>query len=152
MSRAMTEDEAGDLFLKQVAAYVAWWDAEARAPTAIEKLEGLAHSILVILDGGAGFLPGFKVIPDPHEDDERYHRDRNEDWWPNDVDIAGDLHERIHEWYPERPARDSVFEAAVQQAVTAKLTALARAMKKSLHPDLLDLVVTCFQIKLSEVE
>lgn len=36
-------------------------------------------------------LPGFKVIPDPHPDDAEFNRSEGSDWWPNDVDIRGDV-------------------------------------------------------------
>ena len=59
------------------------------------RLNGLAFSILVILDGES-MIPGFKVIPDPHSDDKQYCIDNNEDWYPDDVDISGCLHEQLH--------------------------------------------------------
>lgn len=95
-SRAMTEDEVRTTVLQTVAEYVDYWERETRVTDLREKLEGLAFSILVILDGGAGLIPGFKVTPNPHPDDEAYHRKEGTNWWPTDVDIAGELHERIH--------------------------------------------------------
>lgn len=50
------------------------------------RMEGLIHSVLVMLDGGSG-LPAFNLTPAPHPDDEAFHRDNGEDWWPSGVVI-----------------------------------------------------------------
>jgi len=94
----MTEEEVRTTVLETVAAYVTYWEKESRTPAVRDKLEGLAFSILVILDGGAGLIPGFRVTPDPHPDDEAYHKSEGSNWWPTDVDIAGGLHEQIHKY------------------------------------------------------
>ena len=51
-------------------------------------------SMLVLLDGGTE-LPGFSVTPDPHESDKEYNQEKGRNWFPDDAEIAGCLHE---EW------------------------------------------------------
>lgn len=73
-------------------------------------MEGLVHSILVILDGNDGSsLPGFVVSPYPHPDDQAFHLEEGENWYPPFVDcgtlhlgIAGMLHERWAKTYQDR--------------------------------------------------
>ena len=92
--RQYTREECREMFLDEIRASVRYWLGEKSVPTAKEKLEGLAFSILVILDGGTG-LPGMKVTPNPHEDDAEFHREQGENWWPDGVDIGGGLHEEF---------------------------------------------------------
>jgi hypothetical protein len=92
MSRELTEEECRKQFLDQVRTYIDHW---SHKNTSVEdKLKGLAFSIMVILDGGTN-LPGFAVIPYPHEDDRQFCIDNNINWWPDGVDISGSLHEEL---------------------------------------------------------
>jgi len=94
--RVMTADEVEAEFLRHVAGIVDYWDKESRVTSAREKMEGVAFSILVLLDGGAALLPAYAVSPRPHPSDEEYRRGQGQNWYPSDVDIAGSLHEKIH--------------------------------------------------------
>lgn len=100
--RELTEDEVQRVFLDHVRAMCRYWVQESRATTVKEKVEGVAFSILVALDGGNIGLPGFIVVPSPHPDDKEYRRSRGENWYPeNDpgavkCDIGGSLHEHFH--------------------------------------------------------
>ncbi len=93
-ARAWTEEEVRAKVLDHVAAMTRYWENESRAPTTREKLEGLAHSMLVMLDGGAMGVPKFTVTPDPHPSDRQFHIDEGANYFPEkDCDIAGPLHE-----------------------------------------------------------
>ena len=99
--REMTEEEVRQEFLEYIAVMVNYWDHTAPARTQRERLSGLVHSLLVMLDGGTD-LPKFIVVPDPHPDDREFHRGEGDNWWPENLetgvrcDIAGSLHEQ---WY-----------------------------------------------------
>ena len=95
--RVMTVDEVRAVFLDHVAGIVDYWENESRAGSVRDRLEGVAFSILVALDGEAAMLPGFTVTPSPHESDEAFHRKEGTNWFPNDVDIADGLHEHLHD-------------------------------------------------------
>ena len=95
MTRPYTEDEVRDQFISYIHILIRYWN-DVDKPTCYEKMAGLAFSILSTLDGESVELPGFKVIPDPHPDDEGFHRLEGENWYPDDVDIGGSLHERFH--------------------------------------------------------
>lgn len=100
MPREYTTDEVRKQFLELVWTYIGYW---GRLPgkTPRERLEGLAFSMLVILDGGSA-LPGFIVVPCPHPDDKEFHKDEDENWFPENYEspvncnIAGSLHELFH--------------------------------------------------------
>lgn len=92
-TRALTEEEVRNLFLEHIKNMIEYWLAENR--TEKRKLEGLAFSILVAIDGETD-LPAFKLIPDPHPEDKQDHIDNGENWFPDDIDIAGCLHELFY--------------------------------------------------------
>lgn len=101
--REYTRKEMQDKYLQQIRAMIAYWKTEKNAPTLKEKMEGLAFSILVMLDGKS-VLPGCEVKPYPHPDDKRYQITSGENYYPIGCDIAGDLHERWHKKEIERNA------------------------------------------------
>ena len=91
MPREKTIEEVQRDFLGHVWDMIDYWEKESRAETPRAKLEGLAHSLLAALDGCSMELPGFAVIPNPHPDDKAWCIERGEDWYPDDVDIGGEL-------------------------------------------------------------
>lgn len=97
MSRAYTEEEVRDMFLDHVRNLVSYWEREQRAPTAREKLEGLAFSIMNIFDGSTD-LPAFDIVADPHEDDKEFHIEEGNNWFePGTIINDCMLHELIFE-------------------------------------------------------
>lgn len=71
MSRAYTIEEVRDDFLCTVRQMAKNW-ADLPDKTNRERCDGLAHSILVLVDGCAG-MPGFTMTPSPHPDDKVLH-------------------------------------------------------------------------------
>lgn len=69
--------------------------------TVRQKLEGVAFSILSMLDGESGCLPQFLVALDPTSTDQKYYKLRGENWYPSNEgvevkgNIAGDLHNKF---------------------------------------------------------
>lgn len=99
--RVYTQDEIRRKFLTHIAALVQFWSDLPEGGPVDQRLEGLAHSILVALDGYAVALPGFVVAPAPHADDRTYAAEHGENWYPETpvvaCDIAGHLHEMLFE-------------------------------------------------------
>jgi len=97
--REYTMEEVREIFLGHIHMMVNYWDSDPRIENQTARLEGLAFSILVALDGGASGCPGFIVAPSTHPSDKEYHRKNLENWYPqnNDAvvkcDISGCLHE-----------------------------------------------------------
>lgn len=80
MSRPYTQEEVQYLFLEQVQKAVQFWKGSTVSEGT--KLEGVALSILGILDGTSVHLPGFIVAPNPLPCDTEYYRDLCTKWYP----------------------------------------------------------------------
>lgn len=101
--RALTEDEVRDLFLNAVAGIANYWaTTNLEDGSAKSRCQGVAFSILALLDGSNIGLPGMKVIPNPAAEDEEYLKNEGKNWFPDDVDIGGGLHELIHSHFQKR--------------------------------------------------
>lgn len=96
-----TAEECRDKFLTHLAGLVEHWANESRAPSALEKLNGLAFSMLVLLDGGSGMMPAFDVYPSPHEEDAEFNREMGNSWWPEDVPLPLAMHEMWDKFAPK---------------------------------------------------
>lgn len=104
--REFTEDEVRKAFLEYVWQIIDYWEGQCDQEVAQypcrKKLEGLAFSLLVTLDGESIDLPGFIVAPRPHPSDKAYHQENNENWWSENhnadvkCDIGGCLHELFY--------------------------------------------------------
>lgn len=124
--REYTSDECREMFLDQIRAYVHYWattelhpasEAENRSEIH-RRLDGLAFSILNILDGTSAGLPSFVVAPSPHPDDKEFHKNEGENWWPRNHKVEDKLRGALHisekgyvqlhdEYYrPERERRE----------------------------------------------
>lgn len=97
--REYTEDEIRAKYLRYMWGVLEYWE-ELPNKTEREKMEGFFFTFLSTIDGSSGNLPGFKLIPDAHPDDKEHHKMFGENWYPEDTDIAGSLHERMHEYGP----------------------------------------------------
>lgn len=100
MCREYTMEEVRSMFLEHVHNLVDYWE---RLPgkEMKERLEGLAFSILVALDGESATLPSFMVVPDPHEDDKAYFQNEGENWFPEPAQQLDGL-EWLHEHFYEK--------------------------------------------------
>lgn len=98
--RAWTAGELRDQFMDTCRAYADWWADPAHSPDSTwpERVQGLLHSLLVIVDGGNGGLPAFKLLADPHPDDKQYHISEGENWIEPGTEITEDvsLHEQLY--------------------------------------------------------
>ena len=93
--RAYTEKEVREHFLNHVRNMIRYWHGETQATTTLDKMEGLAFSILSCIDGCSMALPGFKMTPNPDKSDKQYSIDNGENWYPTNIDIAGSLHDQL---------------------------------------------------------
>lgn len=97
MSKQKSEQEVRNDFLEKVNLLIEYWKNQSGSDE--DKLEGLAFSIFVALDGESADLPGFIVAPYPHKDDKKYRIGMGQDYYPDNnnskvkCDIAGSLHE-----------------------------------------------------------
>lgn len=94
-SRAYTEEEVRMEFLNYIAGMAYYW-AKQPGLTDLEKCNGLAFSVLTLIDGGT-FMPSFDLIPCPHEEDKDFHIEEGENWYEPTVINNCQLHELWHE-------------------------------------------------------
>lgn len=84
--RQYTAEEIRDMLIEHIWELIEYWEKEERRETSRSKLEGLAFSILSMLDGATLELPAFALIADPHSEDKDYHIECGENWFPeNDL-------------------------------------------------------------------
>lgn len=95
--RAKTKEEVVEEFLDHIRGMITYWEKEDRRPDVHGKLEGLAFSILVALDGGSMDMPGFDLTPNPHPSDKECLKERGENWYePIVINDDCQLHERFY--------------------------------------------------------
>lgn len=98
--RAWTADEVRDMLIASVWSMARYWasldgsNVSADA-TPLDRTTGMAHSMLALLDG-ASELPSFKLVPDPHPDDEGFNRAERRNWFSNETVIDDMLHEHLY--------------------------------------------------------
>jgi hypothetical protein len=101
---AYTTDEIRQNFLREIRRKVKYWAAVDDKNTN-ERLDGLAFSILSMLDGGVDNIPPFIVTPisseekriDAIQNGQKYYVGTNSNMVTND--IAGILHEQYYNKY-----------------------------------------------------
>lgn len=96
--RAFTKEEIREKLLSHFRGIVEYWAKEVPDDKTVEeRISGAVFSVLSALDGSSVNLPAFKIIPDPHHTDKDYHIDKGENYYPDDVNIGGVLHELYHD-------------------------------------------------------
>ena len=100
-----SKKEVKEDFLNHVSLMVNYWEKVKidKDEDVKERLEGLAFSILVAIDGGAMALPSFILAPDPHEEDKDFHLKMEESYYPYNgknaegirCNISGSLHDEF---------------------------------------------------------
>tara|TARA_Y100000310_G_scaffold109614_1_gene108012 strand:+ start:1796 stop:2101 length:306 start_codon:yes stop_codon:yes gene_type:complete len=100
MSREYTKKEVQGQFLGAALMDLSYWH-NLPDKTCRERMEGLVFSFFVMLDGATN-MPAFKVIPEPHPDDKEFNIKRDVNWFPDDCDIAGNLHEEWAKLFMEK--------------------------------------------------
>lgn len=105
-TREYTTEEVRKQFISAIKHSIDYWNTEDfhfdnNISDRRRRLEGLAHSILVLLDGGRADFPQCIVAPNPHPDDKSFLKSVGENWYPeNDAtkvngNIGGGLHELL---------------------------------------------------------
>ena len=101
MSRPFTKEECREMFMSHVRSMVKYWQGIyfERKVSGYEAIEGMVHSLLCIIDGVSGGLHAFRLIPAPYPGDKQDAIKHNENYWPDDIDIADApdyLHHMLH--------------------------------------------------------
>ena len=103
MSRETTKDEARKEFLNAVKDIADCW-VHSEGTTVDEKCNGVAFSILVLLDGCNVNVPVFSVIPVPHSSDKEYSIQKGENYYADVCESS----RRESGWpFPKEPGRNT---------------------------------------------
>lgn len=96
MSRAYTPEEVREMFLGQVKMLARYWSTVERE-TDLEKLEGLAFSLLNLFDGTSAALPAMDIVLRPYPEDKAFHESEGDNYF-EDGQVINDcyLHELFH--------------------------------------------------------
>ncbi len=98
--RAYTEDEVRDMIIEGARQAARYWAAlpdvdaiDGRARTIQDRCDGVAFSILTMLDGCGVTLPALTLKLDPHESDKAFLAEEGENWFEPGMEISTSLHE-----------------------------------------------------------
>lgn len=91
-SRAYTEEEIRTEFFNYVWNSIDYWAGEkgSNVPEEYdtrERLEGLTHSLLALLDGRT-FFPAASPVVEPHPEDRAYHESKGENYYPPRTELT----------------------------------------------------------------
>lgn len=95
LSREYTKDEIRQQFLAHIHTLVDYWDRQVPDYTCRQKLDGLAFSILAMLDGTSE-LPAFIVAPSPHPDNKAFCQGEGENWYQENQDVQDNISGTLH--------------------------------------------------------
>ena len=95
MSRAKTAEEARKDLFESIRVLVGYWSRQD-VPE-LKKLEGVAFSILNIIDGTSGDLPSLTLTLSTHPDDRQYAIDNGDDYYEDGMMINADCY--LHDEY-----------------------------------------------------
>lgn len=99
--RAYTAEEVRSVFLSHMLELCKYWSHPSRRTTIngteCERMEGLCHSILAMIDGSTLDLPAIDLVLCPHKEDKQYHISEGENWFKkgmiiNDCTMASQLY------------------------------------------------------------
>ncbi|WYC18346.1 hypothetical protein [Citrobacter phage vB_CfrS_K1M] len=96
MSREYTKEEVREQFLAQVRHVYHYW-ANLPDKSDIDRCEGVAFSILNIIDGTSAALPAFDLSVSPHPEDKDFLIGEGENYYKDKQVINDDcmLHELL---------------------------------------------------------
>ncbi|KJB84717.1 hypothetical protein AZ66_29255 [Paenibacillus sp. E194] len=102
MSREKVKDEIIAEVVEHIRELICFWESTNK--NSLDKLNGLAFSILAALDGSADALPSFIIAPRPHPEDKQFNIKKGINYYPENhlldevikADIAGELHENFY--------------------------------------------------------
>jgi hypothetical protein len=95
-SRAHTKEEARDMVLGHVRDMARYWSS-VPGKTPRERCDGLAFSMLVMIDGHSSNLPAMDLVLRPHEDDKPHHIANGENYFEPGMAINDDV--LLHDLY-----------------------------------------------------
>jgi hypothetical protein len=96
-SRAKTIEEVRKEFMGAVKGIVRYW-SNVESESVKDACDGVAFSILSLIDGCSGNFPGVDLRLSPHKDDKAYNISEGKNWYELNM-LINDcmLHEMYHD-------------------------------------------------------
>jgi hypothetical protein len=100
--RRLTQEEARDEFLAYIWNLIEYWNSTdyrvlPQPQSTRQRLQKLAFSILVAIDGESIEIPGCDLVPRVPKEDQEYMKTQGVNWFPDGEDISlGGLHDRFY--------------------------------------------------------
>jgi hypothetical protein len=87
--RVFTKEEVLNDFMDGIRSLVDYWSSEDYVKDRDQRyrLQGLAHSILTLIDGLSSDNPGFNLVVNVHPEDKEYNIKRGENYYENGMII-----------------------------------------------------------------
>lgn len=86
-----TKEESREMVLSNIRGIVSYWDNLEGRSSQTDRLEGVAFSMLTMIDGCSN-LPAMDITIRPHEDDKQYSINNGERWFKDGTVINDDCH------------------------------------------------------------
>jgi hypothetical protein len=112
--RAYTSEELRDKFLHEVRTIATYWaglpdrdQATGKPMTVKDRCDGVAFSILSVLDGSTLEIPGVDLVFQADEEDKQYHIENGENWIEPGTVVSDTLRYHFHRRKPQPAATDT---------------------------------------------
>jgi hypothetical protein len=119
--RAYTCREIADQLVSKFASIAEYWSKHPSGGTIDERCHGVAFSILAALDGTGMDLPGFDLIPTPHEGDKDWYINRGENYYDPETRVSYSLHDFYHgikrDLYPDPEPQGRSMNTEKERAI-----------------------------------
>lgn len=112
MSREYTKEEVRNMVLTRMKHLAQYWATSQNAGTVKDRCEGVAFSILTMIDGCASGMPAFDLVARPHKDDKAFQIAEGENWMPDGMVINDDC--QMHDMFYEDERAERAAQAAKQ--------------------------------------
>ena len=97
MSKPVSAEDLRERFLDHLRAIATFWGDSG-------DVDGLAFSVLSLLDGCSSGFPSMDLVARPHPDDKEYCQKHGEDWIEDGTVINEDV--MLHELWHKRDSDD----------------------------------------------
>lgn len=94
--RAYTEAEVRDILLDHIRGICKYWANDDRVKTKEDLANGVAFSILSILDGDSPEIPAIDLVLRPHKEDKDSAIEDGENYYKPGMTISCVLHEHFY--------------------------------------------------------
>lgn len=116
-SRRLSSQQACDRFLSLVRETTQAW-AGYDAINEQQRCDGIAFTVLNIIDGHIGSFPHLELVANPHRDDKAYQIEQGDNYYEEGMVINDEC--ALHEWYNNPPETSGALAAGSEPRAWTK--------------------------------